>query len=107
MLLINEIAKSIHDNAKAHGFWDDPKPNLPEKVALIHGELSEFLEGLREPRLLQDKHCKDKLNIEIELADAIIRLLDLAKHMNIDIEDAIIAKHAFNCSRPHKHNKKF
>ena len=42
-----------------------------------------------------------------ELADVIIRCLDLAEAMNIDIESIIYIKHEFNKRRPYKHGKKF
>lgn len=40
---INELAKEVHENAVAHGWWEKP-PTLPEALCLIHAELSEALE---------------------------------------------------------------
>ena len=37
---INEVAKEIHENAVAHGWWDEER-GFPEVLALIHSEVSE------------------------------------------------------------------
>ena len=84
---------------------DNPLPNKGEKIALMHSELSEMLEGVRKPS--PDKHCPEFTNEEIELADAIIRAMDYAKKLNLRLPEAIIAKHEYNTSRPYKHGKKF
>ena len=41
--MLNELAKEIHENAKAHGWWEKNR-TLPEVLALCHSELSEALE---------------------------------------------------------------
>jgi hypothetical protein len=105
---INMLSDSIHDNARDHGFWEELKPNIPEKLALVHCEVAEATEAFRvRPELLQDEHCPEFLNAEVEIADAIIRLLDLSSHLRFDIGGAILAKHEYNKGRPYKHGKTF
>lgn len=44
---INEVAKEIHENARAHGWWDEER-GFPEVLALIHSEVSLlFVTGTR------------------------------------------------------------
>ncbi len=44
--------------------------------------------------------------LAVELADAIIRILDYTASEGIDIEAVIIAKHAYNKTRPYRHGGK-
>jgi hypothetical protein len=84
----------------------NPPPNPAERIALMHSELSEALEGLRDPG--PDKHCPEFTKEEVEKADVIIRIMDDAKHGNLRIAEAVIAKAAYNKTREYKHGgKKF
>lgn len=93
------------------GWWDrdgedispgdplhDPYRVVPEKLALIHSEVSEALEGYRKG--LMDDHLPHHPMIAVELADAVIRILDLAGAMNVDLAPIIIEKVAYNWKRP-------
>lgn len=93
------LIADIHTNAKRKGFWTK-NPNIPEKLALVHSEVSEALEELRLPKF-------DKAKFGEELADIVIRVFDIAAWFHIDLTNAIIRKHNNNLMRPRKHGKRF
>lgn len=68
-----------------------------EKIALIHSEVSEGMEGFRKDK--QDEHLPHRKSIEVELADAVIRIADLAGALQLDLGGAIAEKMAYNAIR--------
>ena len=88
----------------AQGFWDSA--NTGEKIALMHSELSEMLEADRKG-IESSEHIPDFSGVEEELADLIIRGLDFAGRHNLRLGEALLAKMAFNLTRPFKHGKKY
>ena len=44
--------------------------------------------------------------IEVECADAIIRLMNYCTHCGLDVAGAIVEKNRFNRTRGHKHGGK-
>lgn len=106
------LASEIYQTGKNAGFYEtpatDPKFNHAEKMMLVVSEISEGVEGLRGapfPGIMDDK-LPDRPMIEAELADAVIRIMNYGSHCGLDIAAAIIAKNAFNKTRPHKHGGK-
>lgn len=105
---INEVAKEIHENAVAHGWWDEER-GFPEVLALIHSEVSEALEEYRNGHGATEIYFSDNgkpEGIPTELADVIIRVLDYCGYAGIDIDAAISQKHEYNKSRPYRHGGK-
>lgn len=100
-----QFARQINANAHDKGFYDGVEFNVGEKLMLVVTELAEAMEGFRcvPPKL--DEHCPAFQNVEIEIADAMIRLFDFAQEAGLRVFDAMLAKHAFNKTRPRKHGK--
>lgn len=112
-LTIPELIKEAHETAKAKGWWPDPisegPPNFPEKLALVHEEVSE---ALREYRIwgvdtqIGIQGIDKPVGLAIELADAVIRILDLCGYYGIDLAEAIKVKMKYNLDRPYRHGGK-
>jgi NTP pyrophosphatase (non-canonical NTP hydrolase) len=103
----NDMKRKVHGSCVAKGFWPEDKSqrNVGEALALIHSEISEGLEGYRKDQ--RDDHLPEYSSLEVELADAIIRILDLAGGLDLRVAEALVAKHTYNQSRPFRHGKKF
>ena len=123
---INNLSKEIYQANKAKGFWEDREfiPRNMERMncmpgdikavqkafnaqmlALIHSEISEALEADRKD--LMDDKLPNRLGLEVELADAFIRICDMAGGLSMDLGGAVEEKLAYNTTRPYKHNKQF
>lgn len=103
---ISRWIKDIHENAKEHGWWDTEK-SFPEVIALIHSEVSESLEEYRDGKenLYFDENGKPE-GVAVELADAVIRIMDYCGKEGIDLEEIIAIKHKYNKKRAYRHGGK-
>ena len=99
------VSRIVHNNAVAHGWWEEPRED-GTLIALIMSEAAEALEALRKGNG-PDEHCPQFSGAEVELADVIIRIMDMAEARGWDVAGAIVAKHEFNKTRPYKHGKEF
>ena len=90
-----------HGRAVSNNWWKPGETGDPvvmaSKIALIHSEVSEMLEGLRKG--LPDDHLPDRSAEEVEAADVFIRLMDYCGARNLDLAGAVRAKMAYNETR--------
>jgi len=125
-LKLNQACREIHEAAIEKGF--EPQP-VPTNLMLIVSELGEACEADRKDRhtklplfwdimagcakeaiparlsMAFELYIKD--TFEDEIADAFMRLMDLCGALNIDIEEHIKLKAAYNKTRPSKHGKRY
>lgn len=110
----NQLTEICHGASFVAGWWNsgpDGKPEtclmnagekperriVQEKLMLIVSEIAEAMEGHR--KNLMDDKLPTRLMLEVELADAAIRIFDLAGGMGLDLGGAIADKLAFNAQR--------
>jgi hypothetical protein len=102
---LSKWQEEIHTLAKVKGWYEEER-NIGEVIALIHSELSEALEEWREGTpayyIKDGKPC----GFWVEMADAVIRILDYAEAQDISLESVIEAKHNYNKTRPYRHGGK-
>lgn len=121
----NDTADEIHQTCRDKGFWDDRERVevvLPEKkykyldpkrswqfvineaLMLVVTEISEAVEAVRHGNPPDDK-VPQFSGLEAELADAVIRIMDLAAGYDLDVAGAIVAKAEYNKGRERLHGK--
>lgn len=112
------MVDSVHELAWSKGWHslDEPEDAFVERCCNnLHDEVSELHEAWRNNNLRSpcDKaDAMEKLGIapltclEEELADLVIRAMDNAKRLGVNLTDAIARKHAFNATRSPRHGGK-
>lgn len=102
-LRLTKLALETHAQNVQAGWWNDPATgeprdrNVGELLCLVHSEISEAMEGHRKG--LMDDKLPHRPMVEVELADAIIRIFDIAGALQCDLGGAILEKIAFNRQR--------
>ncbi len=98
---LKQLSDRVH--VANHKWWihletgEPIERNVGELLMLVTSELAEALEGHRK-NLMDDKLPHRKM-FEVEIADAMIRLFDIAAGMNLDLAGAFEEKMSFNAQR--------
>lgn len=94
--VLRGIQAKLHGQANEMG-WHQKQREIGTLIALMHSELSEALEGAR--KNLMDDHLPNRQMIEVEFADCVIRILDTAGLLGLDVAGALAEKHDYNAVR--------
>lgn len=100
---INFMSQMIHRLNNHAGWWHDIETgeakdrNTGELLMLIVSEVGEVMEADRKD--LMDDKLPHRKGLEVELADAVIRIMDLAGAAGMDIGGSIVEKLEFNLKR--------
>lgn len=100
------LTDACHGAARTAGWWKDNQGNditqnpycFSNKLMLVVSELAEAMEGDR--KNLPDDKLPHRSMREVELADAVIRIFDLAGGFGMDLAGAIAEKMIYNSNRP-------
>lgn len=97
-------SEEVYEIAKSKG-WHKNDRNEGELILLTHCELSEAVEAMREGNPQSEK-IPGFTSVEEELADVVIRIMDMAQDKGYRVGDAIVEKVKYNKTRPHMHGGK-
>jgi NTP pyrophosphatase (non-canonical NTP hydrolase) len=106
-LSLDELAKDLHATAVEKGFWPEEVDDIfvTKQLMMIVSEAVEVMEAIRKN--------KGKAEVVDEMADIIIRTLDLYAglveydYTDISLDDALHNKTKFNKTRPERHGVRF
>lgn len=120
---LGDLSQRSHVIALQKGFYadlyyarccvDDPKVLafierlwLLARCSLIHSEVSEMVEAIRDGALAEGAaHNGKPEGLPSEMADVLIRLADLAGAQGVDIDKAVAEKMSYNATREHMHGR--
>lgn len=99
---INELVDICYNDAKSAGWHKEVAPDVVKflqatQLMLMVSEISEAMEGVRKD--LKDEKLTHRTAVEVELADAIIRIADFCGRWQLDLGGAVVEKLAYNKSR--------
>jgi NTP pyrophosphatase (non-canonical NTP hydrolase) len=118
------MQQEAHRNAREKGFWDNKESSPGSKLMLVVSELSEALEEDRDHGRLDWIYVRDFQGSKrdwdprvhnssrkpegfgVELADAVIRIGDIAERHGVDLSECIRIKMEHNRTRPRMHGKR-
>lgn len=114
---LNSLADHVSKVATSKGFHDPDMEaqGFSRYVSNLHGEVSELWEACRKGNLHEPCDKAEEMRgfglepltcLEEELADIIIRALDVAGFHGVDVGKAVAVKDAFNQTRSHRHGGK-
>ena len=137
MKTLNQLRDEIHENAKNKGFWNKPREDgtllmlcVSELAEAMEADrkgrfakVDRFEKKLKASRVISENITIDGLTpekswtakfeecikdtFEDELADTIIRILDICGARGIDIDKHIELKMKYNATRERMHGKKY
>lgn len=94
---VNDLVSLCHGLATDSGWHNNPR-ETGTMLMLVVSEIAEAMEGDRKG--LMDDHLPNRKMFEVELADAVIRIFDLAGREGIDLGGALVEKLMYNQNRP-------
>ena len=109
---ITDVASEMYEIATDKGFHNgDVRGTVPANFgaccANLHSEVSELWEAYRHHEL--DRQCEKPVQLtcaEEELADIVIRAMDMATAIGVDLGQSILKKSEYNRARSYRHGGK-
>lgn len=104
MLIVTELAEAVEEERAGNAgiYYRDTQEgkDLPERDVHIG------VDSLARPDYWTPAPLKPE-GVDVELIDALIRLLDLLGSRGVDVDDLLKQKLAYNATRPARHGKAY